>query len=66
MSKKTIKYMTAAEAFSKLLDNMDNGLNLNLRRVWKHRHGKGQIRIEKIEYQLKKFGYRELAPDAWV
>ena len=66
MTATTKTTMTAKKAFSKMLDDKTNGLEDNLRRVWRYRNNNDLITVEKVEYQLRKFGFTEVTPGAWV
>ncbi len=66
MSAKTISALSRDQAFTKLLDDKENGLDPDKRRVWRSRHKNGGMTDHFKEFQLKAYGYKEVTPGNWV
>ena len=58
--------MTRIQAFNHLLDNKDNGLGADKRKVWRFRFGNDELSERLVIAELRNFGYKENAPDNWI
>lgn len=58
--------MTRTEAFNKLLEDKDNGLESDKRKVWKFRFTNDELSERLIIAELINFGYKQTAPNHWV
>ena len=57
--------MTRTEAFRKLLDDKDNGLDSKTRKMWKFRFKSAGLSDRLITAELVNYGYKETTPGDW-